>query len=337
MGAKEKKVCLPAENFCLNLLEGGDTIIMSVWQSSEQEVWLNTGSPAGPMNLIRCLKGKSIWLAFLTFPDIWRTGTVADKVSPPFAAKWRCSHVRDHGLADSWDQERGPSPAQTSGPHQGPLLVYPLDRSDATPLTATCPTDIMRNTLGVGPCQYILSVEGLAAEGDPTPNNVMGWVEKQFAQKKEKKAADDIKERLEQMAAHVGQARTRIARYAEFSGSARKLVTGKSGAEPFLLIIGELDQLVKAGLVADATPEQARKLTGEVTALIGKENALAGCQRLGEQLRVIGAVQDRALAKCRMAVRRLKQDSRTMAVNQPQEAALAQEVQRLAEKMLRAK
>jgi len=332
---------LPAENFCLHLLDGGDAIVMTVWQSSEQDVWVDAASAEKGGNLcssrIGCVKDRSIWLAFLECAGIWRAGGVSDKSEAPFPAKWRCSFVRENGVADSWDSDRGPSPEQIAGKHTGPLIVYPLDRSAATPLTAVCPTDVMRNTLGVGPCQYILAIEGLAAEGDPTPDNVMNWVEKQFEQKKEKKAADDIKERLEQMAVHVAHARARIERYGEFAGQARNLLAGKPGSEPFASIVEDLKRFVEAGLAPTASPERARQLAAEVSALIGKENAVAECRRLGEQLRSIGAVQDKALAKCRMAVRRLKQEGRTIAVNQPADAGLAQDVQLMAEQMLQKK
>ena len=73
-------------------------------------------------------------------------------------------------------------------------------------MTTFTPIDILRGTLGVGPCQYILQTEGLASDANPTPDNVMTWVEKQFSRKKEKKAADEIRERLAQMVEHVGQA-----------------------------------------------------------------------------------------------------------------------------------
>jgi len=284
--ATARGLYLPAENFCLNLLDGGDAIMMTVWQSRNQDVWLDANS-----NRIRCLKGKSIWLAFLEAPGIWHTD--ASSVQPPFPAKWRESQ----------------------------RIVYPLDRDAATPLTVTCPTDVMRNTLGVGPCQYILACEGLAAQGDPTPNSVMTWVEKQFAQKKDKRTTDDIKERLHQMTEHVAHARSRIERYAEFAGQVRKL----SAADSFRSLIDDLDRSVTNGLAA---PDRVRQLANEVVALIGKENALAPCQRLGKQLRSIGAIQDGALARCRMAVRRLRQQSRTGTVSG------TAEVQRLAEQML---
>ena len=93
------------------------------------------------------------------------------------------------------------------------MLVYAMDRSQATPLTTFTPIDILRGTLGVGPCQYILQTEGLASDANPTPDNVMTWIEKQFSRKKEKKAAAEIRERLAQMVEHVGQAHARIGQY----------------------------------------------------------------------------------------------------------------------------
>ena len=46
----------------------------------------------------------------------------------------------------------------------GPVVVYPLDRAKAlpfgTPLDKLTVVDLVRMTLGVGPCQYILDLEG---------------------------------------------------------------------------------------------------------------------------------------------------------------------------------
>ena len=330
---------LPAENFCLHLLDGGDALLMSVWQSREQEVWLAptaTGKQAGICSSqIRCVKGKSLWLAFLELPGLWHESAASgkDDWKPPFPAKWRASRVRENGVAESWTSEQ-PDSLRASN---ASVLVYPIDRSTATPLTVTCPTDVMRNTLGVGPCQYILACEGLAAQGDPTPNALMNWVERQFEQKKDRKAADDIKERLGVMVQHVAQARARIQNYGEFSGQVRKLVAGKAGSEAFRPIMDDLDRFVATGLVPTATSERAQQLAGEVAVLIGKENSLAACQRLGEQLRIIGAVQDSTLAKCRMAVRRLRAQGKTVVANQPSESSLAQQVQGVAEQLLQKK
>jgi hypothetical protein len=329
---------LPAENFCLSLIDGGDAVVMSVWQSADQDAWLaqpTSGADAKHYaHRIRCLKDKRIWLAFIESPGIWHAADNADGAgwTPPFPAKWRTSLVQANGLAASWDLERGPG----AGRHEGPRVSYPLDRSAATPLTATCPTDVMRNTLGVGPCQYILACESLAAEGDPTPNSVMGWVEKQFEQKRERKAADDIQERLEQMTRHVADARSRIERYAAFAGRVRKLLPEQAGV--YHLVVEELARFAAEGLTPSSSPARARELAGQIAPLIGKGDGLAQCQSVGGELRSIGAAQDHTLAKCRMAVRRLRQQSKTaLATTQPAGAELAQEIGRLAEDLLRNK
>lgn len=356
----ERGTLLPAENLCLNLLDGGDAILMTVVQSSEQDVWLtgDAGSrEQGPgrdrcSSQINCLKDKSIWLAFLESPGLWHAGVASARGAwkPPFAAKWRCSLLHTNGVADSWTTEKPdgtvPERSADSVPvppghttvkrtevpaPSGPLLVYLIDRRAATPLTATCPTDVMRSTLGVGPCQYILACEGFAAQDDPTPNGVMSWVEKQFEQNKAKKAADDVKERLEVMTEHVAEARTRIQSYGEFAGQVRKLLANKAGAEPFLQIAEDLDRSVAIGLMPTASVERARQWAGDVAGLLGVENALAACQRLGAQLRLLGAAQDGTLAKCRMAVRRLRAQSKTEAANHSPASDLALEVGRLAE------
>src|SRR6202041_3223821 len=46
----------------------------------------------------------------------------------------------------------------------GPVVVYPINRVKETPLDAYTVVDVMRNTLGVGPCEHILDLEGQKAE-----------------------------------------------------------------------------------------------------------------------------------------------------------------------------
>jgi hypothetical protein len=339
--ADARERSLPAENICLNLIDGNNAMLMAVWQSNEQEVFLapfrtDTQGTTASMR-IGCLKNKPIWLAFLESNGIWRslTGPSDNSWKSPFPAKWRSTFGRENGVADSWDTTLGPGSGQTEGNHEGPMLVYPIDRTPATPLTATCPTDVMRNTLGVGPCQYILACEGLGAQGDPTPNSVMNWVEKLFDQKKDKHAADDIKERLELMSRHLADARSKIQRYADFSAQVRLALADR--AAPYQVILDDLARFAATGLTPASAPARARELAAKVVALIGRENSLNDCQQLGQQLRAIGAAQDAALAKCRMGVRRLRAQSRDIAGQQSAKSIPAQQVQRLAEQILRNK
>ena len=46
------------------------------------------------------------------------------------------------------------------GGFSGPALIYPINRVGSTPLAAYTVVDVVRATLGVGPCEYILDVEG---------------------------------------------------------------------------------------------------------------------------------------------------------------------------------
>ena len=39
-------------------------------------------------------------------------------------------------------------------------MIYPVNRVNETPLEAFTVVDLVRNTLGVGPCEYILDLEG---------------------------------------------------------------------------------------------------------------------------------------------------------------------------------
>ena len=75
----------------------------------------------------------------------------------------------------------------------------------------------MRNTLGVGPCQYVLEKEGFGSQLHPTAADVTSWVEKQFKKKKEKQTSEEIKERLGQMVVYIGQVQSRIKRYGDFA------------------------------------------------------------------------------------------------------------------------
>jgi hypothetical protein len=335
--------CLPAENFFLNLLEGGDCILMTVWQSGGEEAWVSTENPGGPgattASRVRCPQGKSVWLALLESPGVWQACEKLDAVAwrAPFPAKWRASLVRGNGLAHSWEADKPHAAAAAAGEQAGPILVYPMDRSTATPLTVTCPTDVMRNTLGVGPCQYILACEGMSAAGDPTPNSVMHWVEQQFEQKKEKKAADDIKERLEQMNAHVAEAQGRIRRYQGFSAQFRKGLPSGPEAGAFGVILDEFDGFVAGGLAAGGSPARATELSAKVMGLIGQANAAVACRRLGEELRAVGAAQDSALARCRMAVRRLAALNRTLAGGTAPRTSLSPELVKLVDQMLQTK
>jgi hypothetical protein len=331
---------------------------------------------------IQAAQGKTIWVAVLAGQQLWHEQTVSAEDAkaelalawkPPFPAKWRADLLNSDGPARCWyfrnkeDPSETPDPTnKTSGPccfvgdravlrltgegvagpawrYPSSLLVYALDRSRTTPLDTYCPIDVLRNTLGVGPCQYILQTEGLASESNPTPDNVMTWVEKQFQRKKEKKAREEIQEMLGQMAEHVQHAQARIDRYAALALEIRAICRDadpgqQTVAKPLLPLADRLEQAAAAAASGKpAAPPRVGGLAEAIGALIGKDNALADCQRLGAEVRAIGAVQDRALSNCRMTVRWLKQSAAMIIEDNASGSELAKQVLMRAEQGLQTK
>jgi hypothetical protein len=81
-------------------------------------------------------------------------------------------------------------------------------------------------------------------------------------------------------------------------------------------------------------PYAHRHGVAAVAALVGKENAPEQCRQLGAALRELGAVEDRTLSKCRMAVRWLKQKARARAVAEGDDGELATKIQAAAQRVL---
>lgn len=334
---------VPAENFFLTLADEGRAMLMCVWPSARQraELTLSAGSAPAISGFAIDAPPKpdqSMWLAFLEGDDLWQArplagGATADiDWKPPFPAKWRGDFLGRTAVAESWnlreaadDEESEPAAegcpcrlaagrlqiAWKAAPPTPPqtLLMYPIDRSRTTPLTVFCPIDILRNTLGVGPCQYILQTEGLASETNPTPDSVMKWVEQQFHKKKQRRAADEIRGLLEQMVEHAGHVDERIARYRTAAGELRALAPSGPSAGPIGETLDYLDRAL-ASAAGENSRQKAAALAAQVVALIGPGDAEAECRRLGREIRRVGAVQDSALARARMGLRWLREQAR---------------------------
>ncbi len=66
------------------------------------------------------------------------------------------------------------------------VLIYPIDRVEATPVAVYTPVDIMRDTLGQGPCEYVLDLEGVKPRPDGGTRKLVGgatcaiWMEHIF-------------------------------------------------------------------------------------------------------------------------------------------------------------
>jgi len=370
-----RRVGLPAENFLLGLLGGSDCILMCVWDSAgrDADMLVTQGSEARAIDgwEIAPAEGGRTWLAVLDGPGAWHARGLPDQEgapdlaldwTPPFPARWRADLLgagplaRSLSLRDDSDAEAedsaGPAcacsvadgrtlmrlPAAEAAGH---VVIYPIDRSRATPLNAFCPIDVVRSTLGVGPCQYILAMEGLDPGTHPTPADVTHWVERQFERGRDARQARAIRERLERMVEHVEHTQERIGRYGEFAREVRDACAerGRGPAAHAAELLGrtaaDMARAVGSDDGAAAAADKARRLAEGIVALIGQEGAPAECAKLGAELRALGAAQDRALAGGRMTVRWLRQQCRMLARTDPAGAELAEDVQARAEAMLR--
>lgn len=332
---------LPAENFLLNLIAGGDSIVMCVWPSADQAAHaILTGE--GPERVVRgCeIQGgpeKSLTIAFLETTGIWHeVKAVGDDWKPPFDAKWRVNRLTTGPWTVSSDLSQGRLKKSS--------FAYPLDRNAQTPLTAFCPVDVLRNTLGVGPCQYVLQTEGLASDANPTPAHVMSWVEEQFEKQKETRAADEIRAQLAAMTDHVGHAQARIDQYAALAEELESLLKpSEKNGEPSDAVrslsetVAQLHEIAAAGPEQGEPPERAAELAGAIVGLIGQRDTAAECRRLGLELRTIGARQDATLSRCRMALRWLREQARMTRLRDPKSTELAGDIVARAQRFLQEK
>ena len=333
------RVGLPAERCVLNLVDGGEAIVMCVWQSAAQNADVVTVGTGKQRKIdaceIECAEGKSIWLAVLEGAGIWheRTetrGGAAMDWKPPFAAKWRASFVGPSGSAESVFFAGRPPAGRR-------VVVYPLDRDRSTPMTVFCPVDVQRNTLGVGPCPYILDLLGVESE----PAEAVGWIEKQFKRKRDGRAANQIAEQLGGVVEHYRRlserVRGQLGRYDAFDRRVRGICGGQKG------VLGILDGArgeIARATRAMATVGSVKSAADRLVLLSGrsapssrsrdKPDALAKYEALCERIRAADVAAYRPFALCRMAARRVKQWGRTAGGG-----AAADAVRRAAEEFLK--
>ncbi len=339
---------LPAENFFLGLVRGGDAMLMCVWKSGRRRSFLIPPVEGHDETVAGCeIDGavdEPVWVAFFEDAGLWHqetqavdggSGPVSLDFEPPFEGRWRADLARPDGVAHSSPFSDGTvsvAGAEDTGPL--PVIVYPLDRTRTTPLSAFCPTDVIRNALGVGPCKYVLQTEGLAGQTDSTPDQVMTWVERQFKRDRADEATDEIKELLAEMVELVEHAQERIDRYAEFAEEVAGLLERSQGRLAGLVQTAErLERVVVRSQSGDIVQRTAA-LAEEVVVLIGKPDSLGECQRLGVELRRIGASQDSALSQSRMIVRWLEVQAATLAAEVPESAESSRKVCKACQRQL---
>ena len=389
----QSKLIVPSENLVLNLLEGENTIVMSVWPTGNQDAELilagtNENRRIGATET--AFDGKSVYVAILHAPGIWHEHRLPQPCTDqdialgwkrPFQAKWRanlCAQRR----SDSWDFHDQKSttwmylyeemfwPCWFDGDNgfvrlskrfidvKGPIdsvVVYPSDRKRETPLAVLTPVDIVRDTLGVGPCEYVLDREGLQQRSANTGRKNFGRgvcdttapIEYLFIRGLESRESALVGHLVDDI---LADNRAINARVLEFRGFGRELAElcatmrrDSPGASPLLdeaeKGAKEIETLYQQKLPTIQNPEHAAQLGQRIKELTTRHDPenLGECKTLTRELRDIAGTQHHMIGDYRVMAKRLRQQVAIYGAEDRSAAKRAEGIRRLAARILRKK
>ena len=115
------------------------------------------------------------------------------------------------------------------------MLIYPLTRLADTPVQSYTPVDIVRSTLGVGPCQHLLDVEGQKQEhvGRATCH-VRTLLNEVYGNGQQKAKLKEIESYLGDAHDFVTHIRNRIGAYVAFGKELRQYIAAERSKHPEL-------------------------------------------------------------------------------------------------------
>jgi hypothetical protein len=229
----------------------------------------------------------------------------------------------------------------------GPALIYPLLRVPETPLDASTVVDVMRNTLGVGPCEHILDIQshkeeyrGMATCGVRDTLNPI------YANKKQKSERAFIDKTLDDGLIFVKHIRGRINDYITFGKKMRTYLAEQKKKHPELAeFIAEMDSLTEE--IDKRVAKRADKIQNpEIVAkwmadfrknVLDYEGADAEkrCKAFTHALWEVGDNQDELSGELRWAVRTLRQRAAIAVALDPRAAPIATEIRIRTQEVLR--
>jgi hypothetical protein len=230
---------------------------------------------------------------------------------------------------------------------QGPAILYPINRVRTTPLDVYTVMDVMRNTLGVGPCEHILDLEGQRAEykGRATCS-VRDTLIPIYEKKQQKEQHAKVDKTLDEGLTFVKHIRGRITRYVAFGHQMQQYLAEQKKLHPELAefiaemekLTGEIDRRVAARVAKIKTPEHVARMNEEFRKQVldnDGPDALEGCRRYAFALVEIGDNQDELAGECRWAVKTLRQRAGIRLALDPRVAPVALEVRARTQEALR--
>jgi hypothetical protein len=229
----------------------------------------------------------------------------------------------------------------------GPALVYPINRVQQTPLDAYTVVDVMRNTLGVGPCEHILDLEGQKAEykGRATCS-VRDTLTPIYAKRQQKQKRAQVDRTLDEGLTFVKHIRGRITRYVEFGHQMREYLAAQKKEHPELAeflaemdkLTQEIDNRVEARRAKIKTPEYVARMNDDFRKNVLDDDgpeALKHCKEYARALVEVGDNQDELSGECRWVVKALRQKAGILMATDPRVAPIAAEIRARTQEALR--
>ena len=230
-------------------------------------------------------------------------------------------------------------------------IIYPFDRVKIapfrTPIESLTVVDLVRMTLGVGPCQYILDLEGQKrnSRGVATcyGRDVINAI---FQQGTQLQHRDVIEEHLAATVAFVRNVRERIDAYMTFGHEMRAYLQEQKRLDPrhaeffdeLLAVTKRLDQFFEASREHIRTPQYAEDCAESFRKNLLTYTGKDAFQKCAAQMGVftsIGGAQDGLVASCRMIVKMLRQRSGIAMAADPDLRKIATEVRARTHAILR--
>jgi hypothetical protein len=229
----------------------------------------------------------------------------------------------------------------------GPAVVYPINRVAQTPLDAFTVVDVMRNTLGVGPCEHILDIEGQKSEykGRATCS-VRDTLTPIYEKGQQKQEHAKVDKTLDEGLVFVKHIRGRITHYVEFGHVMRQYLAGQKKAHPDLAgfidemdgLTQEIDKHMAARAAEIKTPEHVARMNEVFRKRVldyDGPDALKRCKEYAEALVEIGSNQDELVGECRYMVKALRQRAGIRMALDPRVAPVAAEIRARTQEVLR--
>jgi hypothetical protein len=230
---------------------------------------------------------------------------------------------------------------------QGPAVIYPVNRTAATALDTFTVVDIVRNTLGVGPCEYILDVEGQQSEykGRATCS-VRDTLTPIYRKGQQKQQRAEIETVLTDLMIFIRHIRGRIESYVAFGHETLAYLAEQKKAHPELTPrIEELETVAKmfdakvaARKTEIKTPDQAAETVAEFRKTVldyDGDDAAARCKRYTEAWVDIGGNQDELVGECRWTVKMIRQRAGLLMAIDPRMSEIAKEIRARSQVVLR--